>query len=94
MEASLFTNWLILRPLLVLGLTWAAIVVAVIAGWIRRRVAAYSQRESSESRSAHLVSAGTQVLPVEFGPVRRRVALPRTTANRGLSSSSPRLLRG
>ena len=68
MEASLFTNWLILRPLLVLGLTWAAIVVAVIAGWIRRRVAAYSQRESSESRSAHLVSAGTQVSPVEFGP--------------------------
>jgi hypothetical protein len=67
MKASLFTNWLILRPLLVLGLTWAAIVVAVLAGRIRRRVAAYRQRASSDSPSAHLVSAGTQVAP-ELGP--------------------------
>ena len=68
MDASLTTNWLILRPLLVLGLTWAAIVVAVLAGWISRRVAAYKQRASSESPSAHLVPAGTQVAPAELGP--------------------------
>jgi hypothetical protein len=68
MEASLFTNWLILRPLLALGLTWAAIMVAVLAGWIHRRVAAYRLRASSDSPSARLGPAGTQVAPADLGP--------------------------
>jgi hypothetical protein len=68
MEGLASTHWLILRPLLALGVTLAAILVAVLTGWIRGRVAAYSQRVRSASSPAHLVAAGAQVLPAELGP--------------------------
>jgi hypothetical protein len=80
MEASLFTNWLMLRPLLVLALTWAAIVVAVLAGWIHKRFGAGDRQAETGSMSNKPVPAGTQVAPAELGPG----SLPRRTpANDG-----------
>jgi hypothetical protein len=62
----LSTDWLLLRPLLVVAITWAALIVALVAAWIRKLIAARSGRVSVNSDARHLVPAGTQVAPPEF----------------------------
>ena len=62
----LSADWLLLRPLLVVAITLATLIVAFVAAWIRNLIAGRSGRVSVNSDAHQLVPAGTQVAPPEF----------------------------
>lgn len=55
------TDWLILRPLLVVAIVWATVVVGLIAAWIHKHMTAGRDRALSDSAFPQLAPAGTQV---------------------------------
>jgi hypothetical protein len=62
----LSTDWLLLRPLLVVAITWATLMVALVTAWIRKLIAARSGRVPVDSDARNLVPAGAQVAPSRF----------------------------
>ena len=66
MKDWLSTDWLLLRPLLVVAITWATLIVALVAALIRKLIATRGGRVPVDSDARHLVPAGTQVAKPEF----------------------------
>jgi hypothetical protein len=66
-------DWLILRPLVVVAIVWATMVVALVTVWIRRFIASHSQRRLANAAFRHLMQAALQVGSGKFNshsPVR------------------------
>ncbi len=54
------TDWLILRPLLVVAIVWATIVAALIAAWIRKLITARKRRNFADSALRQVAPPRTQ----------------------------------
>ena len=66
MRDWLSTDWLLLRPLLVVAITWTTLLVALLSAWIRKRMAARRHRSFADSTFRQLVPAGRQVARPEI----------------------------
>lgn len=61
MKDWLSVDWLILRPLVVVAIVWATMVVALVTVWIRKLIASHRQRRPANAAFRHLMQAGPQV---------------------------------